>query len=255
MPIRLHKFGDAWGLPDGSPFCLKLEGFLREAAVPYEVVPFDFSRSFRKAPKGKLPFIEDEDGTVVGDSSLIIARLSRRHGIDLDGGLDPRQRANSHAFRRMLDEHLYWVAVFSRWMEDVGWKTVQKTFFSAMPALLRPVATTLARRQVAAALQAQGLGRHSREEIYTPSSPRSSSRRYPRRCRTPPAPSPTLSATASACRRGCSGRAELPASLFPWRPTSPLAGGERADEGGSSTTSFDILPLHKHNHNATMLSG
>ena len=166
MPIRLHKFGDALGLPDGSPFCLKLEGFLREAAVPYEVVPFDFSRSFRKAPKGKLPFIEDEDGTVVGDSSLIIARLSRRHGIDLDGGLDPRQRANSHAFRRMLDEHLYWVAVFSRWMEDAGWKTVQKTFFSAMPALLRPVATTLARRQVAAALQAQGLGRHSREEIY-----------------------------------------------------------------------------------------
>lgn len=166
MPIRLHKFGDAWGLPDGSPFCLKLESFLREAGIAYEVVPFDFRRSFRKAPKGKLPFIEDGDGTVVGDSTLIIARLSRRCGIDLDGGLDPRQRACSHAFRRMLDEHLYWVAVYSRWMEEAGWKTVRETFFASMPALVRPVATTLAHRQVAAALHAQGLGRHSREDIY-----------------------------------------------------------------------------------------
>lgn len=166
MPIRLHKFGDAWGLPDGSPFCLKLESFLREADIAYEVVPFDFRRSFRKAPKGKLPFIEDVDGTVVGDFTLIIARLSRRCGIDLDAGLDPRQRACSHAFRRMLDEHLYWVTVYSRWMEAAGWKTVRETFFTSMPALLRPVATTFAHRQVAAALHAQGLGRHSREDIY-----------------------------------------------------------------------------------------
>ncbi len=30
-----------------------------------------------RAPKGKLPFIEDEDGTRVGDSSLIIEHLAR----------------------------------------------------------------------------------------------------------------------------------------------------------------------------------
>ena len=84
MPVRLHKFGEAWGIADPSPFCLKVESFLREANIAYEVVPFDPRRSFAKAPKGKLPFIEDEDGTVVGDSSLIIARLSQtarhRHG-------------------------------------------------------------------------------------------------------------------------------------------------------------------------------
>ena len=55
MAVRLHKFGAAWGIADPSPFCLKVESFLREADIPYEVVPFDFKRSFAKAPKGKLP--------------------------------------------------------------------------------------------------------------------------------------------------------------------------------------------------------
>ena len=63
MPVRLHKFDEAWGSAGPSPFCLKVESFLREANIVYEVVPFDPRRSFAKAPKGKLPFIEDEDRT------------------------------------------------------------------------------------------------------------------------------------------------------------------------------------------------
>ena len=165
-PITLHKFGETWGLADGSPFCLKLESFLREANIPYDVAPFDFRGSFRRAPKGKLPFIEDEDGTLIGDSSLIITRLSQRHGIDLDAPLNARQAAIAHAFRRMLDEHLYWVVVYSRWFDEPGWPVVRQTFFGGIPALLRPLAAALARRKVAKALHAQGIGRHSREEIY-----------------------------------------------------------------------------------------
>lgn len=166
MPIKLHKFGEAWGLADPSPFCLKVENFLREANISFEVVPFDPRQSFRRAPKGKMPFIEDEDGTVVGDSTLIIERLMRRHGIDLDLPLDERQRATSHAFRRMLDEHLYWVAVYSRWCDEPGWTTIRQMFFARMPALLQPLVTTWARRGMTRALHAQGVGRHSRDEIY-----------------------------------------------------------------------------------------
>lgn len=166
MPIRLHKFGEAWGLPDPSPFCVKVENFLREAKIDFEPVPFDPRLSFRRAPKGKMPFIEDEDGALVGDSTLIIERLSRRRGLDLDASLDTRQRAVAHAFRRMLDEHLYWVAVYSRWCDEPGWSVVRAMFFARLPALTRPVATAMARRGMTQALKAQGVGRHSRDEIY-----------------------------------------------------------------------------------------
>ena len=167
MPVRLHKFGEAWGIADPSPFCLKVESFLRETNIAYEVAPFDPRRSFAKAPKGKLPFIEDEDGTVVGDSSLIIARLSRQRDIDMDAPLDDRQRCVSLAFRRMLDEHLYWVAVYSRWFDEPGWSVIRQSFFAGVWRPIRPLAVALARRRVAGALRAQGTGRHSREEIYT----------------------------------------------------------------------------------------
>ena len=91
MPIKLHKFGGAWGIADPSPFCVKVECCLREAGIAYEVVPFEGRRSFAKAPKGKLPFIEDEDGAIVGDSTLISARLSKQRGIDMDEILGDRE--------------------------------------------------------------------------------------------------------------------------------------------------------------------
>jgi glutathione S-transferase len=166
MPVRLHKFGEAWGIADPSPFCLKLESFLRETKIAYEVVPFDRRRSFAKAPKGKLPFIEAEDGAIVGDSTLIIARLSQQRGIDMDAPLDDRQRCISLAFRRMLDEHLYWVGVYSRWLDESGWSVIRQSFFAGVWRPLRPFAVAVARRRVARALHAQGTGRHSREEIY-----------------------------------------------------------------------------------------
>jgi glutathione S-transferase len=166
MPISLHNFGAAWGIADPSPFCLKLESFLREAKIAYEVVPFEGRRSFARAPKGKLPFIEDEDGTVIGDSTFIIDQLSRKRDIDMDAPLDDRQRCISFAFRRMLDEHLYWVGVYSRWLDEAGWPIIREALFVSIPGAIRPFAAALARRRVAAALRAQGTGRHSREEIY-----------------------------------------------------------------------------------------
>jgi len=165
MPIKLDKFGDAWNLADPSPFCLKLESFLKETKLAYEIVPFDPMRTFVRVPKGKLPFIENDDGSFLGDSTLIVERLSKQRGIDLDMPLSDRQRAISLAFRRMLDEHLYWVGVYSRWFDEPGWSIIHHTFFSKIPVPLRPFIGALARRRIAAALRAQGIGRHSREDI------------------------------------------------------------------------------------------
>jgi Glutathione S-transferase N-terminal domain len=47
--VTLYKFIPAWGLPDLSPFCVKLETYLRLAKIPYETQVGDP----RKAPKKK----------------------------------------------------------------------------------------------------------------------------------------------------------------------------------------------------------
>ena len=69
MTVKLYQFPPAWGLPNPSPFCMKLEVFLRLAEIPYEVVTWPDPR---KAPKGKLPFIEHE-GTRIADSHFASA--------------------------------------------------------------------------------------------------------------------------------------------------------------------------------------
>jgi len=81
--IRLYQFAPAFGLPNASPFCMKVETFLRMAGLSYEC-PRD--ADLRKAPKGKLPYIVDE-GAVVSDSSFIVDHLKRKYGDPLDSHL------------------------------------------------------------------------------------------------------------------------------------------------------------------------
>ena len=65
--ITLCGFGPAMGLPEISPFVTKAHILLRMAGLRYETET-SFG-AFRKAPKGKLPYIED-DGAVVADFDL-----------------------------------------------------------------------------------------------------------------------------------------------------------------------------------------
>jgi hypothetical protein len=53
--IKLYQYAPAFGLPNASPFCLKLETWLRMTGLPFQIQPFDF-RQMSKAPKGKMPF-------------------------------------------------------------------------------------------------------------------------------------------------------------------------------------------------------
>lgn len=78
--IKVYQFAPAWGLPNASPFCMKLETYLRMADIPYEIVP---NADVRKAPKGKMPYIKHE-GKVIGDSGLIIEYLKSVYGDKLD---------------------------------------------------------------------------------------------------------------------------------------------------------------------------
>ena len=94
MAVTLHKFGPQWGLADPSPFCVKLESFLRLNNIPYETKNFDPKSTYRKSPKKKVPYVVFESGEVMGDSTLIIERLCKEHTIDMDRSLTTEQKAS-----------------------------------------------------------------------------------------------------------------------------------------------------------------
>lgn len=159
--IKLYQFAPAFGLPNASPFCMKLETYLRMAGLAYEAVN---SGDVMKAPKRKLPYIDD-DGTVVADTSFIIDYLKRKYGDPLDAALSAPDRALATAFQRLIEENLYWAIVHTRWVQDDGWALTKAAFFSAMPIPLRWIVPSLARRSLLSELRGHGMGRHSAQEI------------------------------------------------------------------------------------------
>jgi len=158
--LTLHKGPAAFGLSDVSPFCLKLESYLRLAGIPYTAKP----AAFKKAPKGKIPFIE-EDGSFLGDSQLIIEHLKRKHGDTLDAKLSAEQVAQGHLVRRVLEDSLYWNIVHERWIAEEGWRLYKPIFEALFPPVAGKLIVPLIRRGVGKAMHAQGLGRHRPEEI------------------------------------------------------------------------------------------
>lgn len=160
--ITLYQFPPVWNLPNGSPFCMKVETYLRMTGLPFE---FAKNADVRKAPKGKFPIIED-NGKIIPDSGFIIDHLKQAYGDALDAHLTPAERAVALGLRRLIEEHLYWSALYSRWGEDHNWRLTRAAYFGFMPALVRNTLAGMIRRQVLKALHGQGVGRHSRDEIY-----------------------------------------------------------------------------------------
>lgn len=158
--VVLYQFPRSLSVPNVSPFCVKVETYLRMAGIPYELDKFDP----RKAPKGKAPFIVHGDQTIA-DSSNIIAYLKEAFGDPLDAHLTPEQRALGTLVQRTLEEHTYWVAMYFRWVANDGWKATRTLFEGLIPTPIRQIAVPIIRRSVKKAAWGQGLSRHDRAEI------------------------------------------------------------------------------------------
>ena len=101
QPIKLFQFPRQFAIPNLSPFCCKLETWLRITGISYDVVD---TPDPRKAPKKKLPFIEDS-GMRIADTSLIIDHLMKTRGVDPDAHLNTSERAIALLVQRTLEEH------------------------------------------------------------------------------------------------------------------------------------------------------
>lgn len=161
--LVVHQIPGGWGLPSVGPFSLKLETYLRMTGVPYESVadPTPF-----RGPKGKLPWIE-HDGRTIGDSGFIIDYLEKRFGCNPNAQLAPGELAVALALRRLVEESLYWTMVYDRWLVEQNWPATRSIILGLIGSSLRPIVAPLARRGVRRQLAAQGIGRHTPEEIHS----------------------------------------------------------------------------------------
>ena len=159
--ITLYGFGPYLGLPDGSPYVMKAQILLRMAGLAYVK---DTGKGPDQGPKGKLPFIEDA-GETIADTSFIRAHLERKYGFDFDRGLDPVERAEAWAVERMIEDHLYWCCLYTRWAIPENFAKGPAHFFDKAPEAIRDKIRDAAHARVLGYLQAQGMGRHKLEEI------------------------------------------------------------------------------------------
>jgi glutathione S-transferase len=158
--ITLYTFGAAYGLPDMSPFVTKAEMLLKLAGLEYRTD----SDGFGGAPKGKLPYIDD-DGELIADSTFIRRHIEQKYGFDFDRGLDAERRAIAWAFERMFEDHVYWAFLHARWVDDANFNRGPGSYFQRMPMPMRFIVPRIARRQIKAQIRGHGMGRHSDAEI------------------------------------------------------------------------------------------
>lgn len=157
MEITLYTLGGAFEMRNVSPFCFKLELLLTHLNLPFDM---QVQPDPRKAPKGKLPYIEI-DGQVIADSDLITQVLNDATQGKVYAGLTPTQRAYGLGLTRLAEEHLYWLMVASRWLDDDWWPHIVDGFFQIVPKPFRGLAAGAARKQVKKTYDLQGLGRHT----------------------------------------------------------------------------------------------
>jgi glutathione S-transferase len=160
--IELFQFPPAFGVPSASPFCVKLELLLKMANIPYEN---RYDADVRKAPKAKLPYVVIDQKETISDSELVLRRLKKSGQFTLDNGLSAVQKAQCTAVTRLVEDHLYWLLIRERWLNEDVWPVLRSTFFAKLPPVVRSIVPGIVRRQVRKRIHGQGLGRHSEEEL------------------------------------------------------------------------------------------
>jgi glutathione S-transferase len=158
--ITLYSYPELFGVADNNGYGLKVFAFLRLAGVPFRHEHiFDAS----SAPRGQLPYIVDE-GETIGDSETIIAHLTGKYRLTIDGALTGHERDQNLLITRLLDD-LYWVMSYSRWKDDRYWPAFRDALMREHPSLTE-AALLKARDFNFQRYHFQGIGRYAPDAAY-----------------------------------------------------------------------------------------
>lgn len=158
--LILFGAGPGFGLPEVSPFAAKAEVQLKMAGLTYtkqQAMP-------DASPKGQLPFLSD-NGTLIADSTFIRSHIEKTRGIDLDAGLDRRQRAEAWTIERMLENHLSPVIGYTRFLLPENFAKGAARWFDGAPEAVRDTLRQQLLDAVAASMRALGPARHTPDEV------------------------------------------------------------------------------------------
>uniref|UniRef100_A0A7E4V5U7 GST N-terminal domain-containing protein n=1 Tax=Panagrellus redivivus TaxID=6233 RepID=A0A7E4V5U7_PANRE len=125
--VYLYQFHRTSTTPNPSPFCIKVEAFLRYHKIKYQNVFTQFQRS----REGLLPYIV-LNGEEIPDSQLILQRLQEIH--EIEPNLSPHEKAIARAVDRTVDNSLanaifYYKVIYNK-------DSLFKVLSSLMPYLL-----------------------------------------------------------------------------------------------------------------------
>merc|ERR1712012_504211 len=165
--VYLFQFTRSPQIPSISPFCLKLESWLKLHGIKYQNV--DHKCKFR-SKKGMLPLIE-MNGEEIADSNMIIETLSKKFDKEMPAELTQDQKNVQHAMIAMVENHLHWTIVYwkSKDVDNIlkGYKlNLQSAIGSKAPAsILNFYFKYTFCRKGLKKVRSNGMGAHTAEEI------------------------------------------------------------------------------------------
>ena len=159
--VVLHQFDRSPNCPNPSPYPIKFETYLRVAGIKYVN---DFSKPL--SPKGKSPWMTF-NGKDMADSQLCLEHLAATMPEkDISAHLSPLEEAEAKGMRSILEDHLYFCLAMNRWVYTPLEYTRTKVITSLpFPKFIQPLAFKHVSKTVRKQAEAQGIGRHSQEEV------------------------------------------------------------------------------------------
>jgi glutathione S-transferase len=146
-----------------SPFCLKLETYLKIAGIPYEN---KLTVSTAKSTKKKMPMILD-NGKLIEDSTFIIDYLKSNHGVDLDSHLNSEQKATAKAFQWLCEKSIVDIVMHFRWTDKNNWPKFRDILFHGAPWFIKATVANSMAKNVTKTLYKHGTGRFTDPEKLT----------------------------------------------------------------------------------------
>jgi len=165
--VYLYQYMRTPQIPSISPFCLKVESWLKLHGIKYENVDHKIKL---RSKRGMLPFIE-LNGEEIADSNTIIETLSKKFEKSMPAELTAEQKQVQHAMISMVENHFNWTMVQwrSRDIDSMvkGYKMdLAAAIGSKLPAsLLNFYFKHTFLRKGLKKVKAQGFGASSNEEM------------------------------------------------------------------------------------------
>ena len=150
------------GISDDSPFCSRVEAYLRLTKQPYIKKASQGGAS--ENPRRKVPFA-NLYGQMVNDSTRILDALKNMIPTKLDDRLTNEQLIMGHLIQRMLHDSLYFVMLHQRFFTRHGRRIFAEGMAKHVPPFISTILVNVVVQRNYINMYGSGIGRCPHAEI------------------------------------------------------------------------------------------